>query len=432
MKKAKALFCAICALVLIYSLCFFPVYAADESQSAGQYVYTINVKVDNPCNSNDMDKDAVNVLFFEYHYNGKNGYDSEKTEKFDMSWNGSSNQNSDFLNEHFIRSNDNSCYTSFDVTLPGKLNRMFIKLNMDGGERLSFTIESIYCNDKRINSNTDYVSSAYNDSTANIYCSMEESMIDQANSPYFEANDDFLTEKEMESITKNATGSEYTGQFKDQYNAVIDLSVLQKCVGVSDGDINQYYAHNDEESMYKYTFNCQVDNPINLRDADYDEVEVFYLEISYIDQNGYGSNKTYKLDMAYSDSLKRNLNQKYLERFQRYDDDGYQTSFSVWVPGIITKVDVKLNMSGEKLVVYFDKIMLNSVAVNTTRDYVSSTYYNSKATIKCSVPQSQIALGDGILPSTYTTDFADQYGAIVSEKLFDNAKENQRRYIYHK
>ncbi len=431
MKKAKAFFSVICALAILSSLLSFPVYAAQESEEAGQYIYTFNVKVDNPCNSEDMDKDAVNVLYFEYHYNTKNGYDSEKTEKFDMSWNGSSNTNSDFLTKHFIRPNDNSYNTSFEVNLGGKLNKTYIKLNMDGGERLSFTIESIFCNGKRINSNTDYVSSAYNDSTANVYCSMEESMVDQANSPYFQTNDDFITEKEMEQITKNAQGGAYAGQFKDQYNAVIDLSVLQKCVGVSDGDINQYYAHDDEESMYKYTFHCKVDNPINLNDADYDEVEVFDIKISYVDQNGYGNSETYNLDMAYDDNLKRNLNQKYLECFEKYNDDAYQTSFSVWIPGIITKVDVKLNMSGEKLSVYFDKITLNSIAVNTTRDYVSSTYYDSTATINCSVPASQIALGENALPNVYTTDLVDQYGAVVSEKLFNQTKENPTRYQYH-
>ena len=432
MKKTKILIVLLSVVAIIFSLFSTPVYAAQEnSATVSKYTYTFNVKVDNPCNSEDMDNDAVNVLYFEYHYNGQNGYKSETTEKFDMSWSGNGNKNSEFLNKYFIRNNDNSYNTSFDVTLDGKLNRTYIKLNMDGGERLSFTVESVYCNGKRINSNTDYVSSAYNDSTANIYCSMEESVIDEQNSPYFKENENFITENEMNNIVSGINGDSYIGQFKDQYNAVIDLSVLKKCVGTSDGDINQYYSHSDEESMYKYTFYFDVENPINLSDADYDEVEIFYIEITYIDQNGYGSCKTYTIDMAYNDDLKRNLNQKYLEYFEKYNDDEYKTHFSVWVPGIITEVKSKLNMSGEKLAVNFEKITLNSIQVNTTRDYVSSTYYNSSATVKCSVPISQIVLNNDNLPKEYSANLVDQYGAIVSEKLFDLASTDKDKYFYN-
>ena len=432
MKRAKGIFAFLCVTALIFSLlspAAVAVQAADTPTS--RYVYTFNIKVDNPCNSGDMDKDAVNVLYFEYHYNGQNGYQSEKTETFDMSWNGSSNKNSDFLHEHFVRGNDNAYNTSFDVTLNGKLNRTYIKLNMDGGERLSFTVESVYCNGKRINSNTDYVSSAYNDSTANVYCSMEKSAIDEQNSPYFQKNEEFITEKQMNDVIKGIGDEAYIGQFKDQYNAVIDPAVLSKCVGESDGEINQYYSHSDEESMYKYTFYFHVENPINLRNADYDEVEIFNIQITYTDQNGYGSSKTYTLDMAYSDSLKRNLNPQYLAYFEKYDDNAYNTHFSLWVPGIITQVKAKLNMSGEKLVAYFEKITLNSVAVNTKRDYVSSKYYNSSATVPCSVPAAQIALTESALPQTYTAELQDQYGAIVSEKLYRAAQENGDRYLYH-
>ena len=404
-----------------------------DTDNVSKYVYTINVNVSNPCNSTDMDEDDVNVLYFDYYYNGQNGYQSEKKESFDMSWNGNSNKNADFLKKHFIRSNDNSYTTSYDVTLPGKLNRIYIKLNMDGGERLSFEITSIYCNGKRINSNTDYVSSAYNDSTATIYCSMEKSVIDAENSPYFEKYEDLeISEKTMNSIAGgNGDFKSYIGQFKDQYNAIIDTAVLKNCIVSSDGDINQSYSHHDEESMYKYTFYFNVENPIDLGNADYDEVETFYIEISYVDQNGCGDAKTYKLDMSYSSDLKRNLNQQYLSYFETDGDDSYKTHFSVWVPGIITEVRSKLNMSGEKLYVYFEKITLGSMAVNTNRDYVSSIYYDSDAKIKCSVPSSQIALDRESLPEKYSTDMTDQYGAIVSEALFNKAKEDTQRYLYH-
>ncbi len=431
-RKTTALLCAAC---LVLSLAAAPSALAANGTADGvsEYVYTVNIKVSNPCDSTSMDRDAVNVLYFDYYYKGQNGYQSEKSERFDMSWNGSANKNADFLKEHFIRPNDNECYTSYEVTLPGKLSRIYILLNMDGGERLSFEVQSIYCNGKRINSNTDYVSSAYNDSSANIYCSMESSVIDESNSPYFTENGgEGLSEKAMKDIAAGiGNAAEYAGQFKDQYNAVIDLAVLNNCVADSDGDINQAYAHSDEESMYKYTFYFNVENPIDLSSADNDEVETFYIELSYIDKNGCGSAKSYKLDMSYSSSLKRNLNQKYLSCFESYGDDGYKTQFSVWVPGIVTEVKSKLNMSGEKLTVNFDRITLGSIAVNTGRDYVSSVYNDSDATIKCSVPMAQIALAGGSLPETYSAQLRDQYGAIVSEALYEKAKAEPQKYLYH-
>ncbi len=431
-RKATALLCAVCLAAALAAP--QPSLAANsQADGVSEYVYTVNVKVDNPCDSTSMDRDAVNVLRFDYYYKGQNGYQSEKSERFDMSWNGSANNNADFLKEHFIRPNDNAYSTSYELTLPGKLSRIDILLNMDGGERLSFTIESIYCNGKRINSNTDYVSSAYNDSSASVYCSMESSVIDESNSPYFtEYGGEGLTEKAMSELAAGlGNAADYAGQFKDQYNAVIDTAVLKNCVSDSDGDINQAYAHSDEESMYRYTFYFNVENPIDLSNADNDEVETFYIEMSYIDKNGYGSAKTYKLDMSYSESLKRNLNQKYLSCFESYGDDGYKAQFSVWVPGIITEVRSKLNMSGEKLTVNFDRITLGSIAVNTERDYVSSVYYDSDAKIKCIVPTAQIALEGGSLPESYGTELRDQYGALVSETLYEKARSDPQRYLYH-
>lgn len=435
MKKNKKTISLLCALCLVFTV-FVPSISlsADASAvNAGEYVYTFNVKVDNPCNSSSMDKDDVNVLYFDYYYITKNGYGEEKKETFDMSWDGGSNRNSDFLSKYFIRPNDNAYNTSFDVTLPGKLNRIYIMLNMDGGERLSFTVESVYCGDKRINSNTDYVSSAYYDSTATIYCSMEKSVIDETNSPYFKEHEEFdITGKTMSDIINNFdTAKDYAGDFRDQYNSVIDTSVLKDCIGSSDGDINQHYSHSDEESMYRYTFYFDVENPINLTNADYDEVETFYIQMKYKDKNGYGEQKSYTLDMSYSNDLKRNKNPDYLSYFERNDDNAYKTHFSVWVPGIITEVTSKLNMSGEKLTVNFEKITLGSISVNTDRDYVSSKYFDSDLKIPCSVPSSQIVLKNENLPETYGADLKDQYGSVVCEDLFNKASENPQRYLYH-
>ena len=435
MKKSRKWISLLCALAIAASVAApQTALAADAAaDTASEYVYTINVKVNNPCNTRSMSKDDVNVLYFDYYYNGQNGYKSEEKKTFDMSWNGNSNNNADFLSEQFMRPNDDSYNTSFDVTLPGKLSKIYIKLNMDGGERLSFSIESIYCNGMRINNNTDYVSSAYYDSTATVYCSMDKSVIDEANSPYFQEHEGLeFSEKTVTGLANEVNGgASYAGQFRDQYNAVIDMAVLKNCVESSDGEINQAYSHQDEESMYQYTFYFNVENPINLTNADYNEVETFYIEISYVDQNGYGTAKTYKLDMAYDSGLKRNLNPKYLSYFERNDDNGYKTHFSLWVPGIITQVKCKLNMRGEKLVVKFEKITLGSVAVNADRDYVSSKYYDSDATIPCSVPKSQIAVDQANFPAAYSSDLRDQYGAIVSEQLFNYAKSDMQQFLYH-
>lgn len=435
MKKMKKLLSLLCVLCIVISVFAFRLsFAANESESGtSEYVYTVNLKVNNPCNSSSMDNDDVNVLYFDYYYNGQNGYQSEKKETFDMSWDGSGNKNADFLKKYFIRPNDDSYNTSFDVTLGGKLNRIYIKLNMDGGERLSFDVESIYCNGKRINSNTDYVSSAYYDSTATVYCSMEKSVVDKENSPYFKEHDELeISEKAMSKITTDLDNAKsYAGQFKDQYDAVIDMSVLKDCIASSDGDINQFYSHHDEVSMYQYTFFFNVENPIDLGNADYDEVETFYIEMSYIDQNGCGEAKTYTLDMSYDSELKRNLNPQYLSCFESYGDSGYNTHFSVWVPGIITEVKSKLNMSGEKLVVNFEKITLGSIAVNTERDYVSSVYFDSDATIKCSVPFPQVAVSVENFPEKYSADLTDQYGSLVSEALYNRLLDTPQKYLYH-
>ncbi len=435
-KKLHLLLCMIFVFAVTSSTLYsFSASAADEGESSGEssYVYTFNVTVSNPCNATSMDEDDINVLYFDYYYSGQNGYQSEKKETFDLSRKNNVIQQQDFWIEHFIRQNDFSCTTSFDVTLPGKLNRVFIKLNMDGGERLAFTIDSISCNGITINSNTDYVSSAYYDSTATVYCSMEKSVIDEGNSPYFSEHETFdITEKKMNDIVNGLGDSDdYAGKFKDQYNAVIDTAVLKNCVASSDGDINQYFSHSDEESMYQYTFCFNVENAIDLTYADYDEVEKFYFEITYKDENGYGSEKTYKFDMSYDSSLKRNLNQKYLSCFEKYNDDAFQTQFSLWVPGIVTNVKCKLNMSGEKFSVYLEKVLIGDLQVNTDRDYVSSVYYDSDLKMDCIVPDSQIAVSEDKLPEKYSADLTDQYGSIVSETLYKKAMEDAQKYLYH-
>lgn len=432
MRKYVLPFLIICfAIILVVSpLSFAFVSAKFDPNNTQEYIYNFNVTVDNPCNSKSMDRDAVNTFYFEFSYVDKNGYGTEKKYKFDMSWADGKNRNSDILKQYFIRDNDNKYAATLQLPLSGKLTRTHIKLNMDGGERLSFTVDSIYCNGKKINNNTDYVSSAYADSDADIYCSMESSVIDVKNSPYFESKTSFdLTQNELKSIL---SGTDlYTGQFRDQFNVDIDNSVLEKCITGSDASINQRISHSDEESFYKYTFWVNVENPIDLTNADYDEVETFLIDIYYTDANGYGKSGKFTLDMSYSEELNRNRNPEYLSLFQRENDNGYNIHFDVWVPGILTKVESTLNMSGEKLVVNFEKITLNSLAVNTTRDYVSSTYFNSSAVIECNVPPSAIVTDSSDLAGLDYSAMTDQYGAMVSKKLFELAQKKPTEYTYH-
>jgi len=437
MNRIKKLLTFTLVSALIISLLSPLTVSATETETESSiYTYTVKIRVDNPCNSNDMDKDAVNILYFEYNYTTQNGFGAKKTEKFDMTWRNGKNSNADFLKQHFIRPNDNAYDTSFTVDLPGKLNRMHIVLNMDGGERLSFTVKQISCNGITINTNTDYVSSAYNDSEANITCAMSKSLINAA-SPYFEqSGETALTQTQLNAVLVNLT-DDYAGQFVDQFGAVIESSVISKCVGSSDGAINQGLSHSDEAGYYRYTVYVTVENPVNLSDIDGDDVDDFSITFHYKSDNGYGKSGSYCLDMSYDDSLNRNRNPDYLSHFERNNDDGYTTSFSVWVPGVLSKVTCLLNMSsGERLRVNFDKITVNGMAINTDRDYVSSAYWDSEAEIRCHMPSPSIKLTEkteNIADTLKKIDRAtmrDQYGALVCDTLFNNALTEPTAYVY--
>lgn len=145
--------------------------AGHESETS-MYLYDIDIFLENPCNSKDMDKDAVYQLWFDFDYKSDNGYGASSTYRYDMSWNKSAkkNLNGEVLKKNFIRPNDNGCMTHFSVWIPGIVQTVRVHLNMDGGERLSFTVESISLNGFRVNTGTDYVSSAYYDSNASIAC----------------------------------------------------------------------------------------------------------------------------------------------------------------------------------------------------------------------------------------------------------------------
>ena len=173
-------------LILVLSLVFGTVVSLasyDGSVNQGNshanendmYLYTFDILLDNPCNSKDMDDDAVCVLYFKFDYKDNNGYGKSKTYTFDMSWQNGKNLNKEILWKNFIRPNDDSCYTQMSVWVPGIISNVHVKLNMDGGERLGFTVKGIYLNGFKINTDVDYVSSAYYDSEADIPCYVPQS-----------------------------------------------------------------------------------------------------------------------------------------------------------------------------------------------------------------------------------------------------------------
>lgn len=230
-KKLKAIRKIAVSSVLIMAMIFGSVIslAYDGSINQGSshtdeksmYLYTFDIYLENPCNSADMDKDAVCVLWFDFRYKESNGYGAEKTYRLDMSWQNGRNLNSEILRKNFIRPNDNACYTQMSVWVPGIISNVHIKLNMDGGERLSFTVKSIYLNGFRINTDTDYVSSAYYDSEADIPCFVPKAA----------------------AICTDGTISADAG-IRDQYNGVFSDSSIksaQERVGLGDYSMIYHY-----------------------------------------------------------------------------------------------------------------------------------------------------------------------------------------------
>lgn len=216
--------------VLIFSMLFSSVisFAAydgeidqgtDHSAEKSRYLYTFDIELENPCNANDMDDDAVCVLWFDFKYKESNGLGSEKSYKLDMSWQSGRNLNNEILKKVFIRPNDKSCYTQMSVWVPGLISNVHIKLNMDGGERLKFIVKGIYLNGFKVNTDVDYVSSAYYDSEADIPCYIPASA----------------------AVCTDGTLSAGTG-IRDQYNAVLsDASIKTAQSKVEGGDYSMIY-----------------------------------------------------------------------------------------------------------------------------------------------------------------------------------------------
>ena len=189
------------------------------------------------------------------------------------------------------------------------------------------------------------------------------------------------------------------------------------------GDLPQDAGPAAEESSYLYTLDLLVTNPC---EAGYEKkFSTLRFDFTYRSANGYGSRKTYSLDLTRDpETLKRT--------FVRADDSReYQTSLSLRIPGIVDQVDVLLNMDGgERVSFEVTGIFLNGFRVNADRDYVSSAYWDSEAAIVCHTPDAAI-----VGSAAGTARDQDQYGGLFtrenSDRAAEQAKHGEYRLFYH-
>ena len=207
---------------------------------------------------------------------------------------------------------------------------------------------------------------------------------------------------------------------------VLALPVLH-ALAAYDGSIKQNEAHSAEDSMYLYDIDISLTNPCNSGDVGKGDINEFWFDFTYKSENGYGASKTYRLDMSWNRS--RNLNDEILKKtFLRPNDDACTTRFSVWVPGILEKVDVHLNMDGgERLAFEVTGIFLNGYRVNTDRDGVSSMYLDSNAKISCYTPAAAIVSADANI--AYGTA-KDQFGGLFTQNNRNNAVQQAKNGIF--
>lgn len=233
-RKTKAVRAALISLVLIVSVVLGTVFSLasydgtinqslNHADEKSMYLYTLDISVDNACNSDDMDDDAVYQLWLDFEYTGDNGYGKAQTYRFDMSWKNGKNLNSEVLRNNFIRRNDNAFFTQMSVWVPGIVSKVKVHLNMDGGERLSFTVNGIYLNGFKINTDTDDVSSAYYDSDAEIPCYVPKAAIVSENMtvpPAGKARDQFgglVSDSTLKSARDSAAGGNYDMIYHYEY-----------------------------------------------------------------------------------------------------------------------------------------------------------------------------------------------------------------------
>ena len=413
----------------------------EHKDEPGNYCYHFDGRLTNPCHENSI-REKSNVIgsfWFEFTYVEDNGLGEQRTERLDLSYDGSRNKNSGFVNEHFVRPNDNETGLSFDLNIPGQLTSMKIHLELNGSigffsyERMSFEIKSVTANGIKVNTNTDYVSSSVNSSEAKIGFRMDKPDSAQVASAFSKQE---VTLNQFRNMINN--GEIRNQLVADKYGSVLTDSALNKLADTYDGDINQGFSHSDEPGMYYYTLKMLIDNPVNVSGSDSDTIEEFVIDFTYNDD------EHYKLDMSWDSAKHRNLNPSFAELFCRPDDDETTATMNVWVPGRVSKINVVLDMSdSEQLSVTFSDVLIGGMKVNRKTDYVSSMMFTSKAEIECSVPESLIDLSglsderitevlDAIYTSDENADFSDvrdQFGSLIGKEQLEAAHDDMTKCI---
>ena len=212
-----------------------------------------------------------------------------------------------------------------------------------------------------------------------------------------------------------------------------------------DGDINQDYINDPDKTSelaaqkeefekqggwYVYEINMDVENPFNESTSDKDQINCFRWDFTYVDQNGYGTEHTYRLTMEYRDG--RWQNESVLRRyFVRNDDNSTSQTMKIWLPGKLTKLHIFLNMDmagflntrGDRVTVKVTKISCNGTAINTNQDYVSSISNDSNCDIYCAMANSYPMADEKytqnelkqVIAGKSSERIYDQFGAVMTE-----------------
>ena len=411
---------------------------ADHKGEAGVYLYRFEGTLSNPCHweSKNSKPSVINSFYFDFTLTEDNGTGGSFGKRFDMSYDGWGNRNGDFLNDNFVRWSDDETGLSFELWLPGQLSRMDIHLELNGYigwfnyERMSFSIDRIFCDGKQINKSSDYVNSSTDSSNGSVSIVMDRP---DAKLITGITHDGDLTEKQYSKMVSEGTlGSEV----RDSYNVLLTKAAINNLLTDPDNAVNQKFSHSDEAGMFLYTLNMKVENAINMNSAGYDAVEEFVIDFTY---NG---SQHYKLDMSWDGS--RNRNERFLNIFRSSGDDSYTAKLNIWLPGKINKINILLNMAGgERLRIDFADVLINGFKVNTKTDYVTSAYYDSRAEIECKMPDSQIDIRDLSEDETKAAldlifnggdnssekPLIDQFGSPADKELIKAAHDEMNEYI---
>lgn len=394
------------------------------------YCYTLRLNVTNPFNSSEGEYKQVGKFQWKFSYRDRNGYGDSHTYTLDMSWNSSGSRllNKELFNEMFARKNDNEYSKDMIVWLPGTLESINVQLDMDGagfmslsGERVSVTVEEVRCGKTVINANTDYVSSVFYLSEAKIRCEMPETYA-------AEIDGNSLARATAGELERIIAGLDSSSDIRDQYGSKIELGNLDN-VMASQGSINQNIDHSDEPGMYLYTLKMRVRNPVDLTTCGTDAVEDFRFTFTYLTDNGLGSRMTYDLELAKGC---RYHNKEILSKFMTRGSSAYDLDLDLWIPGILEKVDVLLNMNGgEELTVAIQSIECSGRRVSEKPAEVSSSYYDDTATVKCHMEHGMADLSKSVSSQRAAISKIRSYGrnTDITDEQLEMLNSGENTYI---